>query len=348
LSTRSGGPHSSLGTMPTDIEMPYRDVPGVQRIPIETPKGRFEVWTRRVGDNPRAKLLRPSSGGYKDEARQFRTSFGLRSDDGWIASVARDPGSDRITYGVPLTAEEVDELGRRIRDVEAIRDFVITYGEEHPEAWGGAYIDQDAGGVLVAQFTANLEQHRLALLGNIWPKASLDIQQVRWTQTQLEAAKERISKDEPWFATLPAVVTSLGLDDRGNRVVARISTPNPDASDLVLAHFGFDDSLLQVMSDGTGARLLGRGTLIVTVVDASNRPVSGVGCAAYPDLDGATDPHPDPMPTTDGAGRCLLDLRATGYWIHIERRTSPTTLIAIGRALVVAGKSATIQIVAGN
>lgn len=286
------------------------------------------------------------SAGEWAEARRFRKSFGLRSDDGWIASVARDPDSDRITYGVPLSADEIDELGRRIRDVEAIRDLVITYGEEHPEDWGGAYIDQEAGGVLVAQFTANLEQHQLALLGKIWPKARLDIRQVRWTQMELEAAKERISDDEPWFATLPAVVTSLGLDDKGNRVVARLSTPNPHASDLVLTHFGFDESLLQVMPDGTGARLLGRGTLLVTVVDAANRPVSGVGCAAYPDLDGATDPHPDPMPTTDGDGRCLLDLRATGYWIHIERLTSPVTVIAIARVVVTAGKSGAIDIVA--
>ena len=43
--------------MSTDIEMPHRDAPGVRRVPIETPKGRFEVWTRRVGDNPKARLL---------------------------------------------------------------------------------------------------------------------------------------------------------------------------------------------------------------------------------------------------------------------------------------------------
>ena len=37
--------------------MPNRDAPGVRRIPIDTPKGRFEVWTRRVGDDPTARLL---------------------------------------------------------------------------------------------------------------------------------------------------------------------------------------------------------------------------------------------------------------------------------------------------
>jgi proline iminopeptidase len=55
--SRSGCPRSSLGAMATDIEMPNRDAPGVRRIPIETPRGRFKVWTRRVGDNPTAKLL---------------------------------------------------------------------------------------------------------------------------------------------------------------------------------------------------------------------------------------------------------------------------------------------------
>jgi proline iminopeptidase len=34
-----------------------RESGGVRRIPIDTPSGRFEVWTRRFGNNPRVKLL---------------------------------------------------------------------------------------------------------------------------------------------------------------------------------------------------------------------------------------------------------------------------------------------------
>ena len=30
---------------------------GVRMIPIQTPKGNFKVWTKRVGNNPRLKLL---------------------------------------------------------------------------------------------------------------------------------------------------------------------------------------------------------------------------------------------------------------------------------------------------
>ncbi|MCC6760391.1 MAG: proline iminopeptidase, partial [Chitinophagaceae bacterium] len=29
---------------------------GVKMIPIETPKGTFKVWTKRIGNNPRMKL----------------------------------------------------------------------------------------------------------------------------------------------------------------------------------------------------------------------------------------------------------------------------------------------------
>ncbi len=43
--------------MTTDIAASTTRESGERRIPIETPKGRFEVWTRRVGDNPTAKLL---------------------------------------------------------------------------------------------------------------------------------------------------------------------------------------------------------------------------------------------------------------------------------------------------
>jgi hypothetical protein len=281
-----------------------------------------------------------------EEARRFRTDFGLRSDDAWIFGVARDPSSDRTTYGVPLTAAEIQELARRIRDVDQIVPLVITYGEAHPEEWGGAYIDQQAGGVLVAQFTARVDLHRLALFAQVSPNAKLEVRQVTWTQAQLEAAKERFQQDEPWFATIPADIRSVGLDIRANRVVAAVSSPNPNAPEIVLAHFGWGENLLQISSDGTGALLLPRGTLVVTVVDQAGRPVAGLRCAAYPDLAGATNPHPDPpLPPTDQSGTCVLDLRSTGYWVQIERLTEPPHVIAIARAVVLAGKSVSVQVV---
>ena len=34
-----------------------RNQSGVRMVPVETPKGRFQVWTRRVGEHPTVKVL---------------------------------------------------------------------------------------------------------------------------------------------------------------------------------------------------------------------------------------------------------------------------------------------------
>ncbi len=223
---------------------------------------------------------------------------------------------------------------------------MITYGEAHPAEWGGAYIDQEAGGLLVALFTDHIELHRIALFGQLSPAARLELRQVKRSQAELEAAKERVRADDAWFATIPADLTSLGLDTVGNRLTARVSSPNPNAAELIVKHFGWDDTMLQVSSDGTGARLLARATLRVTVVDESGNPVSGHRCVAYPDVPGATDPRPDPpLPLSDASGTCVLDVRATGYWIHIERAADASQPLAIVRAVVAPGETVAVQAV---
>src|SRR5262245_54491332 len=169
------------------------------------------------------------------EARRFRTDFGLRSDDAWILGVASDPASDLASYGVPLTNDEVAELDRRIRNVDGIRAIVIGYGEDHPNDWAGAYIDHEAGGVLVAQFARNADLHRLALLAQICPKAHLEIRPVRWSLDELESFGARLPSEEGWFASVPAVLTGFGPNVVLNRVEIQVSSANPAAADLILA-----------------------------------------------------------------------------------------------------------------
>src|SRR5688572_24914923 len=45
-----------FGSLPGAAGGPVRSG-GVERIPVTTPKGTFHVWTKRVGDNPRIKVL---------------------------------------------------------------------------------------------------------------------------------------------------------------------------------------------------------------------------------------------------------------------------------------------------
>jgi hypothetical protein len=150
---------------------------------------------------------------------------------------------------------------------------------------------------------------------------------------------------DPWFATIPAVLQSAGVDEQTNSVFARISSANPDAQRLIEEHFGWQ-GMLTLESDGTGALLLPKGTLVLRVVDERGRPQAGLQCAAVPDMPGAYE-SPLDAPQTDADGKCRLELPATGYWVRLQRMDEEGTApVGQGRAVVQAGvvSEATITI----
>jgi hypothetical protein len=255
-----------------------------------------------------------------------------------------DPRSNHDAYGQALTPNEVAELDKRTADLEAIRENVIGYGHSHPDDWGGAFIDQQRGGILVAQFSNNLEQHRRALFSQVQPGARLEVNAVRWSLRDLDALSARFVAGDPWFASIPAVLYGSGPDVVANRFQVQISSADPRAESLILDHFKLSPDILEVSIDGTGALLLERGTLHITAVDAKGHGVPGLACAAYADVPGAYDSHPLPMPRTDAAGVCALVLPATGYWIRLETGEGPPTVVAIGRAVVTAHDTTRLSI----
>jgi hypothetical protein len=275
-----------------------------------------------------------------EEARRFREGIGLRSDEAWLLTVASDPNADRDTYGVPLTQEEVQELFARLQSVDEIREAVIGYGLRHPEDWAGAWIDHDAGGVLVAQFAGNADLHRVALQTLVRPGSPLRVDAVRWSLEDLERLAGRINPDDPWFATIPAVVTGIGPNIVDNRFELELSAADPRAEALIRGHFGLGPDILYLDWDRTGARLLGHGRLRVTAVNSEGDAVPGLRCVAYPDLVHAWDPFEWQPQFTDEVGRCQLRLPATGYWVHLEHKEEgvAATLVAMGRAVVREGE----------
>lgn len=50
---------------------------GVKMIPISTPKGTFRVWTKRVGNNPKPKVLLLHGGPSGDQQTYFRGLIGF-------------------------------------------------------------------------------------------------------------------------------------------------------------------------------------------------------------------------------------------------------------------------------
>ncbi len=276
-------------------------------------------------------------------ARRFRQDFGLRADDAWLIAVATDPDADRLTYGVPLTASEVAELGRRTMALEALKPVVIGYASTQPD-YAGSYVDNVRGGVLVVQFSGRLDLHRSAIFANVRPGARLEVRQVRWSVADLEQFSSRLVGGEAWFRTIPAYLAGYGPNIMANRVEVEISSADPSAPAKIKAHYGWTDEVVIVTSDGTGVLLLPKGTLRITALDAQGRPVAGLACVAISDLAGAQEPRPVPMPTTGRDGVCEFEVAATGYAIQLERGEAPPVIVGTGSAVVTKGTTSRVTI----
>jgi proline iminopeptidase len=110
---------------------------GVRMVPISTPKGDFRVWTKRVGNNPRVKVLLLHGG-------PAATHEYLEPCDGWL------PGAgveyyyyDQLGshYSDQPDEPELWEIDRFVDEVEQVRvalgldrDNFFLYGQ----SWGGA------------------------------------------------------------------------------------------------------------------------------------------------------------------------------------------------------------------
>lgn len=143
------------------------------------------------------------------------------------------------------------------------------YGETVPNEYGGVYLDQSTGHVVVL-FTANLEQHRQAILDKIGASVPLEVRQAKYTMVKLLALQERISSDmgskQPaWLKAIPAMLIGSGPDEMHNWLAIEASSANPDAPALILAHYDVPAGMLHVSSDGTGVALMPRGWVDVSV-----------------------------------------------------------------------------------
>jgi hypothetical protein len=276
-------------------------------------------------------------------AMRFREDFGLRADDSWILAVAADPSADRTTFGVPLTVAEVQELNGRAQSIDAMRDVVVGYTATQPD-WAGTWVDQTRGGVLVVQFTGLLDIHRAALLSHIRPLAPIEIRLVRWSVAELQGFANQVTAEQGWFETLPAVVIGYGPDVTLDRLKIDLSSADPDVARKIESHFGWTDDVVSVSSDGTGALLLPTGRLVIHVLAHDGHPLAGLGCVATPDISGAYDPRPVPLPRTDAQGVCDLVLPASGYSLRFEIGEGPPRLVAQGRATVVAGATTEVTV----
>jgi proline iminopeptidase len=109
---------------------------GVRMIPITTPKGTFRVWTKRVGNNPRLKVLLLHGGpGGTHECFEAMDSFLPAGGVEYyyydqLGSAYSDQPKDTVLWAIPRFVDEVEQV--RVA-LGLTRENFVLYGQ----SWGG-------------------------------------------------------------------------------------------------------------------------------------------------------------------------------------------------------------------
>lgn len=277
------------------------------------------------------------------KAVQFRISVGLRADEAWILQVAADPSSraGEIAYGVPLTPDERAELDASRASYEEVVPKLTRYGQAHSDEWAGVY---EESGIVVAQFTGNVEQHAAAI-ALLVPTDAVRVKGVRWSLAELTDLSDRIALGKRWLGTVGATLISGGVDVRANAVTLRISTGNDQAPDLIADYFDADREQIHFTlaeppwSGPTGV-------LVITAINASGDPVPDLMCVPIPAEPGAYSS--DAAWSTLSDGRCLIPgVGATDYVIELRAFDGVENWVDVGRGNVTVhgGEEAAVTIV---
>lgn len=163
----------------------------------------------------------------------LRQAFGLPADMDLVRSLigsTSDVGSE--TWGIPLTADEVQSLNLETRtsfqvDSEAVREYASSLPE-----FGGAYFDQLRGGQLVLQFTRVTQ----AITERIAQLASTDgpSTRVELVGHSFAALREAMSAAPAEMrAAAPSLdLQSVNLREPENALVLKVLGPSVPMSDL--------------------------------------------------------------------------------------------------------------------
>jgi hypothetical protein len=248
---------------PTETPAPPSRAPDPDRSPTEQPCAPIAT------EPPAMPELPPDIDAATAEAVRQRIEYGLRHDVFWVEHVAGQP-DHTMAWGFPMLPSEETLLFSRNPRTEVVQAALARYG--HVDEFGGLWIDQSIGGVVVLAWTRDLARHESAMRAELPACFPVLFRQVTWSEVELRDLQDRIAADWDWFAEIPAAPQGVGADVTESVVEIDVSSANPAAADIILAHYGAPAGMLRVRSDGTGAALLPTGTVRGVVVLADGSP----------------------------------------------------------------------------
>lgn len=122
---------------------------GVRMIPIETPVGRFKVWTKRIGNNPRIKVLLLHGGPamtheYMECFEGFFPQEGIEFYEyDQLGSYYSDQPTDSSLWTLPRFVEEVEQV-RKALSLDSSNFYLLG------NSWGG---------MLAMEYALKYQQH---------------------------------------------------------------------------------------------------------------------------------------------------------------------------------------------
>lgn len=153
----SNAPTNSPGAANTYLDNSGRDdvlSGGVKMIPITTPKGTFRVWTKRVGNNPKIKVLLLHGGPgatheYLEALDSFFPAAGIEYyyyDQ--LGSAYSDQPKDAELWDLPRFVEEVEQVRQALK-LDSGNFYLFG------QSWGG---------VLAIEYALKYQQHLKGLI----------------------------------------------------------------------------------------------------------------------------------------------------------------------------------------
>lgn len=276
------------------------------------------------------------------EAMTFRRAVGLQADEAWVRAVAANPAAivGLQTYGIPMLPEEVVELERRLARIDDALAFGNSYGAEFPDGFGGAAIDPRAGFRLVLLYTKDVDLHRQRLGGMPSPLRP-EVRQAHWTIAELEEFRANVTSATNSVSGIK--IYGAAIDTLANRVIVTFGAADPELGGQLLGLFGSTGWLVPSWAGPIEAVDRPVGALLITVVDESGQPSSGLPCR-YTSME-ASNAAEGGGDTTD-AGQCrFTQVPAGRYRIDIlEADELVDRLLASVEIDVVGGETRSVPI----
>lgn len=165
------------------------------------------------------------------EAQRARARFALPSDERSVRTIIEQTGDGPYSLGFPHTQEEFNTILAR-NDVGGDRAALRRWAEQDAsDAFGGMWLDHEAGGLFTISFTHDLEEYRRTVHERFDP--AIRIVEAEHTFAELAALQEDIgqvmrSQDHTGGASNvePGVINSTSLDELRNRVEIGIFEPD--------------------------------------------------------------------------------------------------------------------------